>query len=288
MGNGKIELVVKSNRIIEASYRLTLVEQQIILFAICRSREEQRGLTSNSWLTIDVESFAKQFGTDKKNASRQLQEATSALYDRSITLYDTDPDTGEPRKIETRWIEAKARIDNAGRIQLMFASLVIPFITRLGEDGGFTSYRLEKIGGMSSAHAVRIYELLVQYLNLGQREIEITWLKETLQLNGQYVAIKDLKKYVIDLAVTQINEHSDIKVSYTQRRTGRVVTHLIFDIKSKPEPKNTAKAPKPIKLPDSVTASTTRNAGSAIVKDARAAALAAVQPGKGKNSSAKN
>jgi plasmid replication initiation protein len=256
-----------------------LLEQQIILFAICRSRDEQRGLSPHSWLTIDAEGFAKQFGTDKKNAYRQLQEAASTLYDRSITLYDTDPDTGKPRKIETRWIEAKARIDNAGKIQLMFASLVIPFITRLGDDGGFTSYRLEKIGGMSSAHAVRIYELLVQYLAAGSREIEIAWLKETLQLNGQYTAIKDLKKYVIDLAVNQINEHSDIMVGYTQRRTGRTVTHLIFSIKAKPEPKASAK-PKLIKLPDSVTAPVVRDAENKTVKDARAAALAMVRGGR--------
>ena len=248
MSKGKTELVVKSNRIIEASYRLSLVEQQIILFAICRSREEQRGLSPHSWLTLDADAFANQFGTDKKNAYRQLQEAANTLYDRSITLHDTDPDTGEPRKIETRWIEAKARIDKAGRIQLMFASLVIPFITRLGEDGGFTSYRLEKIGGMSSAHAVRLYELLVQYLAAGSREIEIGWLRETLQLDGQYTALKDLKLRVIDLAVYQINEHSDIDVSYTQRRTGRTVTHLIFDIKAKPEPKK-AKAENPYVAP---------------------------------------
>ena len=34
----KTDLVVKSNRLIEASYRLTLNEQRIILYAICRCR----------------------------------------------------------------------------------------------------------------------------------------------------------------------------------------------------------------------------------------------------------
>ncbi|MQT50325.1 RepB family plasmid replication initiator protein, partial [Pseudomonas helleri] len=41
----KSEVVVKSNRLVEASYRLNLVEQQIILFAISRSRDEQLGLS---------------------------------------------------------------------------------------------------------------------------------------------------------------------------------------------------------------------------------------------------
>lgn len=279
----KTELVVKSNRMIEASYKLSLVEQQMILYAICRSREEQRGFSSDATLTIDGEAFAKQFGTDKKNAYRQLQEAASTLYDRSITLHDTDPVSGEARVTKTRWISDKTYIESTGQVQFTFANKVIPFITRLGEDGDFTSYRLGKISNMSSAHAVRLYELLIQYLSLGQREIEIAWLRDILQLTNEYKAIKDLKKYVIDLAVTQINAHSDIKVSYTQRRTGRTLSHLIFSIKAKSEPKKAAKAaPKSIKLPDSVTAPTTRT-DSAEVKDARAAALAAARSGKGRN-----
>jgi len=69
----KKELVVKSNRIVEASYRLGLVEQQIILFAICRSREEQRGLSPDTPVTISAKDFSEQFGTDEKNVYRDLR-----------------------------------------------------------------------------------------------------------------------------------------------------------------------------------------------------------------------
>lgn len=278
MNKGKTDLVVKSNKMIEASYRLNLVEQQIILFAICRSREEQKGFTSDTPVTIRAVDFAAQFGTNEKKVYSQLKDAVDTLYDRSVTIHDTDPASGKARVTKTRWISQASYIDGAGCIQFIFAPTVIPFITRLGDDGGFTSYRLAKIGGMSSAHAVRMYELLVQYLDIGHREIEIVWLKEKLQLDGKHAAIKDFKKDVIDLAVTQINEHSDIKISYTQRKTGRVVTHLIFDIKAKPEPK-AAKAPKQIKLPASITAPVVKNAGSQTVQDARAAALAMVRNG---------
>jgi plasmid replication initiation protein len=233
MSKRKTELVVKSNKMIEASYRLTLVEQQIILFAICRHREEQKGFSAETSITITATDFATQFHTNADRVYSQLKEAIGTLYDRSITIHDIDPITGGERVTETRWISDKSYIDGHGQIQLTFAPKVIPFITRLGEDGNFTSYRLEKIGGMSSTHAVRLYELLVQYLSIGKREIEISWLKETLQLNGQYKAIKDFKKYVIDLSVTQINKYSDITVSYTQKKSGVSVTHFIFDIKEK-------------------------------------------------------
>jgi len=71
----KNELVVKSNRLVEASYRMTLVEQQIILFAICRAREEQRGLSPEDPVTIAAKDFARMFGTEEGSVYGQLKSA---------------------------------------------------------------------------------------------------------------------------------------------------------------------------------------------------------------------
>jgi len=236
----KNDLVVKSNRLVEASYRITLVEQQIILYAICRSREEQRGLSSETPVTISALDFARQFGADEDRVYGQLKEAMNTLYSRSVIIHDIDPETKNPRVTKTRWISAASYIDGAGKIQIVFAPLIIPFIVRLEKE--FTAYRLEKIGHMTSIHAVRLYELLVQYLSIGSRELEIKWLKETLQVADEYPRIDNFKRRVIDVAETQINTHSDIRVSYTQRKTGRNVTHLNFTIR--PE----KVAPRPTKL----------------------------------------
>ena len=242
----KSEVVVKSNRLVEASYRLNLIEQQIILFAISRSRDKQLGLSPDKPVTIAASDFVQAFGTNETKVYGQLKDAMSDLFDRSVTIYDTDPDTGKDRTVTTRWISDKAYIDGAGQIQLTFAPRVIPYITRLESE--FTSYRLEKVSGMSSVHAVRLYELLVQYLTIAKREIALANLRESLGLTDEYKAIKDFKKRVLDVAVAQINEHSDIRVSYTQRKTGRAVTHLIFAIT--PEPKSAPAKRKGRKLTD--------------------------------------
>ena len=165
----------------------------------------------------------------------------------------------------------------------MFAPLVIPYIKRLSKEGGnFTRYYLENIAAMTSIHAVRMYELLVQYRELGNREFEVDELKSYLGMEEEYPRITEFKRWVIDEAVKQINEHSDLKVAYTQSKTGRTVTHLSFTIKAKPEPKKATKAaPKSIKLPDSVTAPTTRT-GSTAAKAARAETMAAARQGKGR------
>jgi len=95
------------------------------------------------------------------------------------------------------------------------------------------------VAKMTSAHAIRLYELLIQWDSTGTRTVEIEQLREMLQLEGRYPSIKDFKLRVLEPAVTQINEHSPLSLTWSQRKTGRKVTHLVFDY----SPKKPAKAP---------------------------------------------
>ena len=229
----KNELVVKSNRLIEASYRLSLNEQRIILYAICRCRDEQKGLFPDLPVTITADSFLKQFpSVEKGSVYGQLKEAMNALYSRSVTIHDTDPTTNKARVRETRWISEKAYIDGAGHIQIVFTPEVIKYITRLEIE--FTSYQLEKVGHMTSAHAVRIYELLAQHRDIGNRTLNLAWLREALQLGpSEYKLTANFINRIIEPAVDQINKHSDIAVSYKPKKTGRAITDFMFKIRDK-------------------------------------------------------
>jgi plasmid replication initiation protein len=232
----KKELVVKSNRLIEASYRLTLNEQRIILYSICRAREEQKGLFPDLPVTITADTFAKQFPSinseDKTNVYRQLKEAMDTLYERSVTFYDIDPATGMDRVNKTRWISKASYIDGAGHVQVIFTQDVVKYFTRLETE--FTSYHIEKVSGMTSSYAVRIYEVLVQFLTVGTRTLEISWLRDALQMSeDEYKLTANFKKWIIDVAVDQINKHTDLSVSYKPQKTGRAITAFVFKIKSK-------------------------------------------------------
>ena len=229
----KTELIVKSNRLIEASYRLGLNEQRIILYAICRCREEQKGLFPDLPVTITADSFLKQFpSVEKGSVYGQLKEAMDTLFERSVMLHDIDPDTEKERVRRVRWISEASYIDGAGRIQVVFTPEVIKYITRLEEE--FTSYQLEKVGRMTSAHAVRIYELLAQHRAVGSRTLNLAWLRDALQIETEeYKLTADFIRRVIDTSVDQINKHSDITVSYKPKKTGRAITDFSFKIESK-------------------------------------------------------
>ena len=87
---------------------------------------------------------------------------------------------------------------------------------------------------MTSSYAVRIYELLSQHGDIGHRTFNLAWLRETLGVEpGEYKLTADFKKWVIEIAVDQINKHSDLTVSYKSIKTGRAITDFAFKIKTK-------------------------------------------------------
>ena len=241
--NNKNELVVKSNRLIEASYRLTLAEQRIILLAITEARRTQTGLSEATLLAIRAVDYAEMFDVPENQAYEQIKEASQILFHRYVILRDIDPETGKDRVSKVHWVSRASYIDGAGIIQIRFANEMVPYITRL--EAEFTRYKLEKVANMSSVYAIRLYELLMQWGSVGQREIELDWLKKTLMVDKDYPRMFDFKKRVVDVAIAQINEFSDLTASYTQRKTGRNVTHLTFSFQPKAEPK--PKKTKPAK-----------------------------------------
>jgi hypothetical protein len=85
-----------------------------------------------------------------------------------------------------------------------------------------------------------------------RREIKLDEFKQMLQVEGQYPALKDFKKYVLDLAVSQVNDFSDLDVRYENVKLGRKVTGFLFFFGAKkPEPAPPPKAaPKKAKAPE--------------------------------------
>lgn len=240
------ELVVKSNRLIEASYKLSMVEQQLILFAITQAREQNVMLTADTTVSIDAHAFAKQFELNADSVYSQLKEASLQMFNRYVVINDTHAKSGKPRVVRSRWITDVGYVDGAGIVELSFTKKVIPYITRLEKQ--FTSYRLASVSKMTSLYAVRIYELLVQYARLGERRFELAELKKMLGIEKEYNLIHDFKARVLDVAVKQINKHSDLKVAYSQRKNGRIVAEIIFSIQLKDAKFSKPKKPKQLGL----------------------------------------
>lgn len=236
-------MVYKSNALVEAAYRLSVYEQRIVLSAISQVRRGET-VTDEVLYSVSAADISQLAGIAIDDAYSKLKHAALRLKRREVWLTEEPSGRKKPSVMVTGWVQTIIYRDGEGRVELRFAKDMLPYLTDLREQ--FTKYALSDIAKMDSAYAIRLYELLMQWNSTGQREISLEDLRRILQLEGRYPAIRDLKRWVLEPAIDQINEHSPLSVTWEQSKTGRRVTHLSFKF----EPKNKKpKQPKQPKLP---------------------------------------
>ena len=230
------ELVVKDNALINASYNLDLVEQRLILLAIVEARESGRGINANNPLFVHAESYINHFGVHRNTAYQALKDATKDLFARQFSYQELSP-KGKVINQTSRWVSQIGYMDDGATVNLIFAPAIIPLITRLEEQ--FTSYELKQVSALSSAYAIRLYEALIAWRSTGKTPvIELSDFRKKLGvLEGEYSRFNNFKVRVLDPAIKQINEHTDITVKVEQHKTGRSVSGFSFKFKQKVQPK---------------------------------------------------
>jgi len=214
---------------------LTLAEQRVLLACIAQI-DSKAVLTENYRFEVTASGVADLAGLDSlSNAYRDLKKAAEKLYERSVIIDDPDPDNPQITQRKTRWISSIDYVPGEGKLVLSFSVGIIPYLSQLSRE--FTKYKLKHVARFESVYSIRLYELLVQWSSAGEREIEVEWLKKQFQVEDKYNRLGNLKKRVIDPAIAEINEHSNLWVTYGQRKAGREVTHFQFQFGLKDQPK---------------------------------------------------
>lgn len=230
-------MVTKDNSLIGASYSLGVVEQRLIFLAIIEAREQKTLIEAGGLLRIYAQSYAKQFDVEKHTSYEAMKRAVEGLYEAGFAYSKLDELSGKIGHYKSRWVDKIGYIDDLGCVELVFASDVIPLITRL--EARYTEYELKQVVDLQSEYAIRLYELIIQWRSVGKTNpISLKELREKLGLVDEYNRIEAFKRRVLDLAVKQINEHTDITVEYEQHKNGRVITGFTFRFKVKKDKKN--------------------------------------------------
>ena len=232
----KKDLVVKDNALINASYGLDLVEQRLILLAIVEARRTKTGITADKPLTVHAASYMQNFNVERQPAYISLKKACDDLFLRQFS-YQTVNENGNVQNHRARWVSEIIYVENEATVKLIFSPAVVPMVTEL--ERHFTSYELEQVSGLSSAYAVRLYEILIAWRNTGKVPmIKLEEFRNRLGVGvNEYSKMVNFKTRVLDLAINQINEHTDITASYEQHKRGRIIIGFSFKFKQKPKPK---------------------------------------------------
>ena len=230
----KKDLVVKTNRLNQAFQMLSLAELHIVQLAIVDARETGTGLTTDTPLRIDALRYAEVFNTTRQNAYTRMKEAEETLFNRRFSFFDEDG-----KLVKSRWISQVKYLDNEGAIEIVFTPAVVQGISRInGVKEFFTQYLLSQTSQLKSVYSSRLYELLIQWKSTGKTPIfELKEFRAQLGLGiNEYKLMSDFKKRVLDLAINDINEKTDIKANYQQHKKGRSISGFSFTFKQKKTP----------------------------------------------------
>ena len=233
----KSNLVVKTNYLNTVLQNLKLSEIRIVQLAVVDARETGTGLSAETPLRIDALRYAEIFGTTRQNGYLMMKEAEETLFNRRFSYLD---DKG--KLVKSRWLSQVRYLDDEGAIEVVFTPAVVNGISRIdGAEDFFTSYLLEQTASMDSNYSVRLYELLIQWRTAKKTPVfELEKFRGQLGLGvDEYKTMSNFKKRVLNLAVDEINEKSDIKVSYEQVKKGRSIAGFKFKVLPKDKPKNT-------------------------------------------------
>lgn len=163
---------------------------------------------------------------------QQLQEATADMGSRMFEV--------ENEKVYKQlWMFQKVEyIKGQGCLEIVLSTFIRPYLFELKDN--FTSYQLHSALKLSSKYAKRIYQLASQWKNIGEtKAYTINELKLMLKLkdaNGKrpenFEKFSQFKARVLDIAMRQINAHTDLKISYDLIKQGRSFHSIRFYINS--------------------------------------------------------
>lgn len=231
------ELVVKTNRLNQAFQTLSLSEFHIVQLAIVDARHTGTGLSTDTPLRIDALRYAEIFGTTRQNAYQRMKEAEDSLFNRRFSFFDEDG-----KLVKSRWIQQVKYLDDEGAIELVFTLAVVQGISKIdGIKDFFTQYLLSQTAQLNSTYSARLYELLIQWKAVGKTPVfELGTFREQLGIGvNEYKRMDHFKTRVLDLAITEISDKTDIEASYLQHKKGRSISGFSFSFKQK-KSKNTS------------------------------------------------
>lgn len=103
------------------------------------------------------------------------------------------------------------------------------------KNAGYLRYRLKNILPLTSKYSALLYIYLKDNMFRTPFEISLKEFKERLNITApRYEGFKYLRAEILDKAISEINEKTDINISYERKTRGRITIGLVFNVHGKP------------------------------------------------------
>ena len=223
------KMVVKANDLIQKSrFNMTLQQQKIILFLISQVSPFDEDFKEYEF---SIQEFCRVCGITISSGKnyQDVKRCIKDIADKSVWV-----NVNGDEETLLRWIEKPYINNKNGIVRIRLDEDMKPFLLQLKEN--FTRYELIYTLYFKSKYTIRLYELVksIHYRELEEYRRVLSLEELRKALGGEtYTEYRDFKRRVLDVAVNEINAHSDKQVSYTPIKKGRNVVAIELCIQTK-------------------------------------------------------
>jgi plasmid replication initiation protein len=214
--------VVESNALARAEYRMTLIEKRLMNLAVAKLDSSLADADQLQDIPITAEEYMRIYEVSGKNAYAEMAQAAKRLMNRQLTIRHE----GKSYTIYNLLVESNYREREGVVVITLNPRLASQLI---GLRNRFTQFVLESVRHFRLFSSARIYEMMKSVESQGVFELSIEDFKARVLADPKkYKKFYDLKRWVLEPALAEINTLSDIRVEFEPVRESRKIKRIRF------------------------------------------------------------
>ena len=215
-------IAMQHNNLVEAKYSMTLQQKRIMIWLVSQIKPNDIDFKEH---VLSIRELIEVCQLSGESSYKEIRNITFSLIEKGIRIIDiTDPDN--KREIQVSWLSSADYYQ--GQVKLSFSPRLKPYLLQLKEK--FTSINVIDLMQFKSVHAIRIYELLKQYQDIGERSLSIKEIKDCCGVGDKLKQYIHFEKKLLVTAQREINEKSDIYFDFERIKPSRKITGIKFII----------------------------------------------------------
>ena len=215
-------IAIQHNNLVEAKYSMTLQQKRIMIWLVSQIKPDDIDFKEH---VLNIRELIKICQLSGESSYKEIKDITFSLIEKGIRIIDIT-DSENKREIQVSWLSSADYYQ--GQVKLSFSPKLKPYLLQLKEK--FTTINVIDLMQFKSIHAIRIYELLKQYQDIGERTLTIDEIKECCGVKDKLNKYDHFEKKLILIAQREINEKSDIHIEFERIKPSRKIEGIKFII----------------------------------------------------------
>lgn len=234
-GNDSYREIKKHSSMVQMTNVTTLQERKVMNSLIWIAKDMLKRQPDSGSFNCDLWILKRLSGLNDTN-NEELKDALRNLVDTKVEYNIFNKDKKERGVFS---VLAEAKLQEQGRWKPTFVSFEFPstVLEVVKNPNMYVRLDLLIIRDLKSKHSIALYEFLKDYQNIGRFRCGIEEFRKLMGIQpGQYEIFTMLRKRVLEKAVHEINEKTDLMVNYDLELAGRKTTAILFEMQGNDMP----------------------------------------------------